>query len=49
MVEEYFKAIAKPAKRKSIIDLVESLPAPKINIESDLMDLFYQTKSKKYF
>ena len=49
LVEEYFKVIAKPAKRKNIIDLVESLPTPKIDNEADLKDLFYQTKLKKYF
>ena len=48
LVEDYFKMIAKPAKCKNIIDLVESLPTPKIDIEEDLIDLFYQTQSKKY-
>lgn len=48
LVEEYFKVIAKPAKRKNIIDLVESLPTPKIDNEADLKDLFYQTQSQKY-
>ncbi len=48
LVEEYFKVIAKPAKRKNIIDLVESLPAPKIDNEVDLKDSFYQTQSQKY-
>ena len=48
LVEQYFKVIAKPAKRKDIIDLVESLPNPKIDNEADLKDLFYQTQSQKY-
>lgn len=48
LVEEYFKVIAKPATRKNIIDLVESLPTPKIDNEADLKDLFYQTQSQKY-
>ena len=48
MVEEYFKVVIKPAKRKNIIDLVESLPAPKIDDEADLKELFYQTQSQKY-
>ena len=48
LVEEYFKVIAKPAKRKNIIDLVEGLPAPRIDNEADLKDLFYQTQSQKY-
>lgn len=48
LVEEYFKVIAKPVKRRNIIDLVESLPAPKIDVEEYLKDLFYQKQSKKY-
>ena len=48
LVENYFKVIAKPAKRKNIIDLVESLPTPKIDKDADLKDLFYQTQSQKY-
>lgn len=48
LVEDYFKMIVKPAKRKNIITLVESLPAPKIDFEADLKDLFYQSQSKKY-
>lgn len=48
LVEEYFKVIAKPVTRKNIIDLVESLPAPKIEDEADLKELFYQTQSQKY-
>jgi hypothetical protein len=48
MVGEYFNVIAKSAKRKNIIDLVESLPAPKIDDEADLKELFYQTESQKY-
>ena len=48
MVEEYFNVIAKSAKRKNIIDLVESLPAAKIDDEADLKELFYQTESQKY-
>ena len=48
LVEEYFKLIAKPPRRKNIIDLVESLPAPKIDNAADLKELFYQTQSQKY-
>lgn len=48
LVEDYFKVIAKPAKRKTIINLVESLPAVDIDSEADLKDLFYQTQSQKY-
>ena len=49
IVGEYFKVIAKPLKCKNIIDLVESLPAPKIDKNADLKDLFYQTKCRIIF
>ena len=48
LVEEFFKVIAKPAKRKNVIDLIERLPTPKIDLDDDLKDLFYQTQSGKY-
>jgi hypothetical protein len=48
LVEGYFKNVTKPAKRKSIIDLVESLATPQISVEADLKDLFYKEQSKKY-
>jgi hypothetical protein len=48
LVENYFKTITKPAKRKNIINLVEKLEKPKIDSKADLKELYYQDKSKKY-
>jgi hypothetical protein len=48
LVENYFKAITKPAKRKNIINLVEKLEKPKIDSKADLKELYYQDQSKKY-
>jgi len=48
LVENYFKRITKPTKRKNIINLVEKLEKPEINSKSDLKELFYQEQSKKY-
>ena len=48
LVENYFKRIAKPAKRKNIINLIEKLEKPKIDSKADLKELFYPEQSKKY-
>lgn len=40
LVENYFKSITRPAKRKSIIDLVEKLPAPIIDVTGDLKEKY---------
>ena len=48
LVEEFFRGLHRPAKRKTIIDLVEDLPAPKINVEGDLKKQYYESKSGKY-
>lgn len=48
LVEEFFKGLHRPAKRKTIIDLVENLPAPKINVEGDLKKQYYESQSGKY-
>ncbi len=48
LVEIYFKNITKPAKRKSIISLVEKLKTPAIDNAADLKDLFYKNQAKKY-
>ena len=48
LVENYFKRITKPAKRKNIISMVEKLEKPKIDTKGDLKELYYQEQSKKY-
>ena len=48
LVEEYFKSVTKPAKRKNIITLVEKLKKPGIGSEIDLKEAFYQKQAGKY-
>jgi hypothetical protein len=49
LVENYFTMLTKPKKKKTIIDLVESLNAPtKIAKDADLKDLFYKDQAKKH-
>ena len=48
LVEEYFKSISKPSKRKNILQLIEKLDTPSIDIDSDLKESYYQDKAKKY-
>lgn len=48
LVENYFKSIARPAKRKSVLELVEKLPKPKVNTAGDLKDRYYKAKAGKY-
>lgn len=48
LVEEYFKTIVRPAKRKNIISMVEKLEEPVIDRKADLKDLFYKEQAGKY-
>jgi len=48
LVENYFKKIVKPSKRKNIIDLVEKLDKPNLPENENLKELFYKENAKKY-
>jgi hypothetical protein len=48
LVENYFKTVTRPVRRKSIIDLVDKLDSPGIAPETDLKELFYKEQRKKY-
>jgi Family of unknown function (DUF6364) len=49
LVENYFYALTKPTKKKSILDVIERLPAPtKISTDADLKELFYKEQVKKH-
>jgi len=48
LVENYFKAVTRPARRKNIIDLVDKLPKPAIDEGADLIELFYKEQGEKY-
>ncbi len=42
LVEDYFKSLQRPVKRKTFIDLVEKLNKPDIDPKADLKELYYQ-------
>ena len=44
LTERYFKSITKPAKRKTIIDLVEKLGKHDIDPNANLKEMYYQDK-----
>ena len=48
LVEQFFKKTLKPAKKATIIDLVEKLERPSIKTESDLKELYYEGQARKY-
>ncbi len=48
LVEDYFRRITKPAKRKNIISMVEKLEKPTIGAKVDLKEMYYREQSKKY-
>lgn len=49
LVEHYFKTVAKPARRKNIITMLEKLDAPtRVDKDAHLKDLYYKENAKKY-
>ena len=50
IVEEYLKGIISSQKKANVIDLIESLPPPKIKIDAgiDLKEQYYKERAKKY-
>ncbi|HEY9197261.1 MAG TPA: DUF6364 family protein [Mucilaginibacter sp.] len=48
LVEDYFKTIIKAPRRESILDLVEQLTPPIIDVNTDLKELYHQNQAKKY-
>lgn len=48
LVETYFKRVARPAKRKNILQLVERLDTPAIDLKADLKEMYYKEQSEKY-
>jgi len=48
LAEDFFKSIIAPEKKGNIFKLIDELPAPDIDPEADLKDLYYKEKSKKY-
>ena len=48
LVEEYFEKVATPYKHKTIIELLDKLEPPNIEVNKDLKKEFYEERSKKY-
>jgi hypothetical protein len=44
LVEDYFRNVTKPVKKKSFMDLVDKLPPHDIDPKADLKELYYQDK-----
>jgi len=48
LVENYFKLIVKPKKKKSLSELIEELPKPKLEENFNWKEEYYKGKKKKY-
>ena len=48
LVEDFFKKVAKPSKRKTIIELLEKLEPHGLDPKRDLKKEIYKEQSKKY-
>lgn len=48
LVEDFFKKVAKPSKRKTIIELLEKLGPHGLDLKRDLKKEIYKEQSKKY-
>lgn len=50
LVEEYFETIIKKPKKKSLLDILEELPKPKIDFpkDFDFKEEYYKANRKKY-
>ena len=48
LVEQYFKSLIRPTRRKNIIQLVEELPKPAVKLDGDLEEAYYEGQKKKY-
>lgn len=48
LVEEYFTRIVEKPKKSSLIELIESLPKPDIDFETDLKKQYFEEKASKY-
>ena len=50
LVEEYFRTITKKTKKKSLLDIIEELPKPKLDFppDFDFQKEYYELNKKKY-
>jgi hypothetical protein len=49
LIEEHFKTLVRPTKRRNILELIDELPPPKVPLpKGDLVKLYYEDRKKKY-
>jgi len=48
LVENYFRKITKPSKRKNIIDVIDKMERPNIPLDKDLKKSYYEDQKAKY-
>ena len=48
LIEQYFKSLTRPVRRKNIIQLVEQLPKPHIKVNEKLKKAYYENQKKKH-
>jgi hypothetical protein len=49
LIELYFESLTRPAGRKNIIQLVDELPKPKIDLPKDLKQAYYKDQKGNGF
>ena len=48
LVELYFKNITRASRKESVIQLIEQLPKPKIDLPNNLKEGYYKEQKEKY-
>jgi predicted MPP superfamily phosphohydrolase len=48
LIELYFESLTRPARRKNIIQLIDKLPKPKIDLTKDMKQAYYEDQKEKY-
>jgi hypothetical protein len=50
LVEDYFKTITRRSRKKSLLDIIDELPKPKVNLpkDFDFKEEYYKQRAKKY-
>ena len=47
LVEEYFKKLTRPVKRKNVVDIIKELNKPAISAGANLKELYYEEQKQK--
>ncbi len=48
LIVHFFERLTRPARRKNIIQFVDRLPKPKIDLTKDLKQAYYKEQKEKY-